>query len=380
MDTYFIESQDISKFYNRVARDYELYVPVRAKSGMKVKCEHSFQLPTGDFLLKNYSDLKKEEVVFNEYRSIEPARSFFARAKEEICDYFTNTDLGGRDRPVAICGFKNCDLFSLKIQDFVFLGGNEQDEFYKVRRENALIISGDCPAFKEACFCRAFDIDPYPTEGFDFNLANIGEGYILDVATDKAKRIAADLKQVLTAATSSQIGRKELNRESVVKRLDEHLAYHKIPKKERLKEIVVAGYNSGVWQEQMQTCVECGGCVFMCDTCHCFLLYDEPSPSCHKEVHRSKEGLGEPDGDNARRMRIWDGCLYKNFTRVAGGANPLKMRYMRLRNRYVKKFDFFIDNLGFQACCGCGRCIDVCPGKIDIRYILKRLHDESRTF
>ncbi len=367
MDTYFIESQDIFKFYDRVARDYELYVPVKAKSGLKVKCDHSFLLPTNDYLLKKYTEIKREDVVFNEYHPVEPARSFFTHAKEEICDYFTDSNPRGttqgvnkvKERPVAICGFKNCDLFSLKIQDFVFLGGNEQDQFYKIRRESTLIISSDCPAFKEACFCRAFDIDPYPSEGFDFNLVNIGDGYILDVATDKAKKIIADIKEILTIATSNQVGRKELNRESVVKRLDDHLSYHKIPKKEQLKEIVVAGHNSDVWQEQMQTCVECGGCVFMCDTCHCFLLYDEP------------------EGDNAKRMRIWDGCLYKNFSRVAGGANPLKMRYMRLRNRYLKKFDFFIDNLGYQACCGCGRCIDVCPGKIDIRYILKRLHDEK---
>jgi len=25
------------------------------------------------------------------------------------------------------------------------------------------------------------------------------------------------------------------------------------------------------------------------------------------------------------------------------------------------------------ACCGCGRCIEVCPGKIDIREVLKDL-------
>jgi ferredoxin len=97
----------------------------------------------------------------------------------------------------------------------------------------------------------------------------------------------------------------------------------------------------------------------MCDTCHCFLLSDDSSSG------------------NARRLRLWDGCLLKNFTKVAGGANPLRLRYMRLRNRYLKKFDFFISNLGYQACCGCGRCIEVCPGKIDIRRILRKLYEEK---
>lgn len=179
------------------------------------------------------------------------------------------------------------------------------------------------------------------------------------MATDKAERVADSIKDILTPANFGQISGRSAKRESVVKRMEEHLSCHQIPKKETLKDIVTAGFNSKVWQEQMQACVECGACVFGCDTCHCFLLADE----ARKNI--------------AQRMRIWDGCLYKNFSAVAGGANPLKMRYMRLRNRYIKKFDFFIDNLGFPACCGCGRCIDVCPGKIDIRYILKRLHDEK---
>jgi ferredoxin len=368
MDTYFIQDKDITRLYDRIAIDYELYVPVKSKSALKLKCEYSFLLPTDDYILKKYSRLDKDKIVFNEYRPIEPARAFFTRFKEEICDYFTG-DIPESERPVAICGLKNCDLFSLKIQDFVFLGGAEQDPFYKVRRENALIISGDCPAFKEACFCRAFNIDPYVSEGFDFNLSPVVGGYILDVGSEKARRIASSIKDVLTPAASNQLSMRELNRESVVEHMDEHLSYHKIPKKETLKEIVLAGYNSQVWNEQMKTCVECGGCVFMCDTCHCFLLSDEPANST-SEVGTYEVGLG-------KRQRVWDGCLYKNFTRVAGGANPLKMRYMRLRNRYLKKFDFFIDNIGYQACCGCGRCIDVCPGKIDIRYILRRLYEEK---
>lgn len=359
MDTHFLKEKDIFRFYDRIARDFELYVPTKAKSGIKVKCDHSFMLPTDDYLLKSYSKVNREDAVFNEYRPIEPARAFFTHPKEDICDYFTGDTPGVPERPVAICGLKSCDLFSLKIQDFVFLGGNEQDQFYRIRRESALIISGDCSAFKETCFCRAFDIDPYAAEGFDFNLAPIAGGYIVNVASDKAKKIASGLKDVFTPANSNQAGMRELNRESIVKRLDEHLSHHKIPKKEILKEIVLTGYDSKIWQEEAQTCVECGGCVFMCDTCHCFLLADNK------------------EGDIAKRIRIWDGCLYKNFAAVAGGANPLKKRYMRLRNRYLKKFDFFIDNIGYQACCGCGRCIDVCPGRIDIRKILRRLHEEK---
>ena len=362
METYFLNSEDIHKFYGAIAKVYDLYVPVKIESQVAPACQSSFRLPTADYLLKNYALLeKKEEAVFNDYRCVEPTRVFFTYFKEDVCSYFTDKAAQEQQdgRPKAICGVKNCDIFALRIQDYVFLNAGEEDPLYARRRKNTLIISGDCPSFKEACFCQAFDIPAYPAQGFDLNLSPLTHGYLLDVDSDKGRAVIKSLKDILSPATFGQISGRSAKRESVRMRLDEHLAQHKIPKKEVLQDIVLSGYASPVWQEQMRTCVECGGCVSACDTCHCFLLSEE-----------RENGL-------FKKMRTWDGCLFKNFARVAGGANPLKMRYMRLRNRYLKKFDFFISNLGFQGCCGCGRCIEVCPGKIDIRYILRKLYEEK---
>jgi len=359
METYFIKQEDVLKFYAHLAQDYALYLPVQTASLSKTKCEYGFNLANAEYALKYYPTIKNQEIVFNEYRTQEPARSFFTYVKEEICSYFRNTQVNNTGKPIAICGFKNCDLFSLKIQDFVFLGGNAADPLYAKRREETLIISGDCSNFKEVCFCKAFDINPYTEEGFDFNFSLFDDGYLVDVASEKARKILSAVKFLFKEADSHQLSRRILKRQALVKRLEEHLSVHKIPPRQDLRQIVVSGFNSRVFYEQALTCVECGGCVFMCDTCHCFLLSDK-----------------KRETDN-QRLRIWDGCLYKNFSRVAGGANPLKLRYMRLRNRYLKKFDFFVENIGYQACCGCGRCIEVCPGKIDIRYILRKLYEEK---
>ena len=160
-------------------------------------------------------------------------------------------------------------------------------------------------------------------------------------------------------ASPAQVAARQQKRDSVVAKLKQHLKPHQIPPKEVLREIVTHGYNSKIWTEESLTCVECGGCNFVCDTCHCFLLSDERFGSVNEKV------------------RLWDACLFANFARVAGGANPMKYRPQRLRNRYLKKFDFFPQNINLAACCGCGRCVDVCPGKIDIRRILKRLNDEK---
>ena len=85
----------------------------------------------------------------------------------------------------------------------------------------------------------------------------------------------------------------------------------------------------------------------------------------------------EKEEDKVVRYRQWDSCMLKDYAGVAGGGNPRPQLWMRLRNRFEKKFDFFPQVAGLQACTGCGRCITACPANIDIRRVLKRLvHSE----
>ena len=121
--------------------------------------------------------------------------------------------------------------------------------------------------------------------------------------------------------------------------------------------IIEKNYVAPLWEEEAQTCVECAACNMICPTCHCFLLYDQ-----------KKEDL-------MARFRVWDSCMLKSFARVAAGANPRPRLWMRLRNRFEKKFDFFPNVFNIFACTGCGRCISACPAKIDIRSVLRRLVD-----
>ena len=73
------------------------------------------------------------------------------------------------------------------------------------------------------------------------------------------------------------------------------------------------------------------------------------------------------------RLLVCDSCMLKGYARVAGGGNPRAKLFMRLRNRFEKKFDFFPKWIHVYACTGCGRCVSACPAKIDIRQVLRKL-------
>jgi len=340
---YYIESAQFNNFYRTLRNTYKVFSPfAKGSPGRET-----------DYLYKNI--LEDEAFVFNSYRAIEPLKSFFTPALEKVTEYFRLDSATPVVAKTVVFGLKNCDIVGHKIQDFVFLEGVEVDVVYRLKRENTILISGDCADFKAVCHCLAWDIQPYPMAGFDINLSPLSDGYLVEVGSQKGEELIQEYKEYFIPAKETQLAGRRVKRDNLIERLKKHLLPQNLVSKDQVQKLVKDGYNLDTWRQFMSTCVECGGCNFICDTCHCFLLADK------KEEQRNA------------RFKLWDACLYANYARVAGGANPLKTRIQRLRFRYTKKFDFFVNNLGMPACCGCGRCIEVCPGKIDIREVLKDL-------
>lgn len=342
MSNYYITDLELDVFLNQLRKDYKVFLPVVRQSRDK-KMDYSYQQVRGDC-----------HFLFNPYRTIEPLKAFFTYPYESLGAYFDFKDQAKLEKQTVIFGVKACDLYAHKIQDFVFLEGTE-DTLYKLRRDNTLIISSDCTDFKDVCHCLAWEILPYPTEGFDLNLSPLNEGYVVEIGSKKGQELIQKYSRYFSLAKESQISFCKKKRQNFIEKLNNHLKPQNLVSKDKVQRLVRLGYDLDTWKDFSLTCVECGGCNLICDTCHCFLLADRRSNSLNEKI------------------RIWDSCQYANFARVAGGANPLKTRSKRLRNRFMKKFDFFVDNLGIPACCGCGRCIEVCPGKIDIREVLKDL-------
>ena len=340
MEILFINLKDFSKLLEDLSEEFDVYVPVKF-SVPEAKQEKEF------LHFEKFNPDILDRIVIGGIRPSEPIKSFLNYTRERI-------DAIPEKKQVLV-GVKACDLTSLPIQDFVFKDNDPPDPFYIQKREDTYIISSDCDLLYENCFCTAAGSTPYPQRGFDLNLSSGINGYLVEVGSDKGKELVEKNKMLFSKAEKRKIEQRDAGRKEFTAQLAKQVADKGIPQFELLKGKMKKKYASGLWEDAVKTCVECGACNLVCPTCHCFFISDQKK------------------GNLTARFRSWDACLYKRFAVVAGGANPRRRLAERLRNRFDKKFDFFPAVLDTYACTGCGRCFEACPGEIDIREVLKNL-------
>jgi len=183
--TYYIESSRLDGLLEELRANHKVFLPV-GKENSSGQADYSYQdaASNGHFL-------------FNPYRVIEPLKTFFTPPLAKAAEYFSQDALDTGPLKTIVFGVKSCDLAGHKIQDFVFLEGVEVDSLYRLKKENIIIISGDCTDFKEVCHCLAWDILPHPTAGFDLNLSPLNDGYLVEVGSEKGEELIQQYKGYL---------------------------------------------------------------------------------------------------------------------------------------------------------------------------------------
>jgi ferredoxin len=340
-----MESVFISKLkplMDAIAGQMELYVPKRVD-------EH--------FVFSKYDPETTADVKINDIRACTPVKEFLFPIREVAATYPVPAE-PKEVKPFAVFGLKDCDLKSIEILDKVFEEEDFKDPLYIARREKMFIISSDCTDVGDSCFCCLFEGKVYSESGFDLNVSEVKDGFIIDCGSGKGHSFVEQHDELFADVPASLLAEREENRKKLQQQLQQQNA--KYDDTTDIREAVLDSEDSEVYNEQAQRCIECQACTRVCPTCHCFYLYD------------SKQA------DYFTKLKIWDSCMRYSYAAVAGGANPNKILGDRMKHRLTHKFVNFLDRYGINMCVGCGRCVDADAGGMDLRDILKRIRQESK--
>jgi ferredoxin len=333
---------ELKPFLDAIGGDMDLYVPKKYGN---------------HYIYNRYDTSSKSPVEFNNIRTCTPVKEFLFPLCELAAIYPEPT--GEKDiKPFAIFGLKQCDLLSIEILDRVFKEAEFEDSLYIARREKMFIISSDCTEPAGSCFCNVLGGKPFAQNGFDLNISQIKEQFIIEAGSQKGEEFIEKHAGLFTKTTEAILAERDKIRIETEKKLEENNANLKF--ESPVNDIVEKSQDSAVYEEEAKTCVECQGCTRVCPTCHCFFLYDTKQE------------------DYFTKMKMWDSCMRIAYAEVAGGANPREALGERLRHRFMHKFSYFLERYGIDMCVGCGRCVDGEAGEVDIRNVLKKLNEELK--
>ncbi len=243
-----------------------------------------------------------------------------------------------------------CDVRGFKVIDRVFVDTDTADPYYRTRREKTTALTLSCPGPWAGCFCTSVGGGPADSKGSDVMMTELDKGFYLEAVTEKGEKILKNPDvQDGSSYQADAAARQKAATEAVRKPFGG----------DRPANLSVERHNSEeFWLDVAAKCISCGACTFLCPTCYCFNITDEPAVT------------------KGERIRSWDACMFAHFTLEASGHNPRPKKNMRYRNRVGHKFYWYPQKYdGAIACTGCGRCIRYCPVSVDISEIVAKLQD-----
>ncbi|MHA1917377.1 MAG: 4Fe-4S dicluster domain-containing protein [Candidatus Ranarchaeia archaeon] len=331
MQQFFLPTDKIHKFLERIMEKHEVIAPQKYEETIEYNA------------LENPEDLDMNFVktVNGIKRFLFPqTETLYSMNKEKDKISIIHNEEENSDR--IIFGARSCDSYAVFQQEMVFDELTAPD--FTKKKKGLIIINVNCIQPDFNCFCNSMGTGPFAKEGYDIELTPIEEGYLFESGSSKGNSIIQETRDILRIATiKEQRTKKDLLNETNSK-------FKRRFNIDTLKEIGDLVFDDPEWDELAKSCIECGGCVFVCPSCTCFDLID-------------KEYI---DSESIEHVRYWDACLLSSFTRMAGGENPRKTKGSRYRQRTYKKLHYTKLWYGSYHCVGCGRCIAICPGDIGI--------------
>ncbi|WP_097461996.1 4Fe-4S dicluster domain-containing protein [Mangrovitalea sediminis] len=243
--------------------------------------------------------------------------------------------------PTAVIGVRACDLAALALQDAHFMAPPHADAHYMARRANLFLVAVNCTHPADTCFCVSTGDGPNATTGYDIDLSELEDGFLIQAGSDEGRQILASLP--LVPASTRQIALAQSQTDKAIAAQSRSLPGH------NLRAALFANLEHPRWQEVADRCLSCGNCTSVCPTCFC---------SSHNEV---------PDlsGTSSEHVREWSSCFTLDHSYMHGYVVRPDTR-TRYRQWLTHKLGSWHEQYGRSGCVGCGRCVSWCPAGIDI--------------
>jgi ferredoxin len=329
MDMLLLKKDSLKDFLSALSPDYALWAPVE-KDGNTL-----FQ-PFVDWQ-NTLPDLTHQAAIIKQ--TIFPQTELLFSFDQN--DQMQEPESGGAKQNILF-GVRPCDARSFSLLDPVFKG-DIPDPYYCARRNSAILIGIACIEPFANCFCTSVGGSPCGQEGLDLLCTDLGDRYLVAVLSEKGTELTNKTSSLFLPAPAEDLKQGADLAQQSTRSIKRQVDLEGLP--EKLSKM----FEHPVWKKMTLKCIGCGICTYTCPTCYCFDIQDEP--------------LAKKRG---RRVRLWDSCMYKEYTLHASGHNPRPTRVERLKNRMYHKFKFNVDSYGTFGCVGCGRCITLCPVNEDL--------------
>ncbi|MCK5069883.1 MAG: 4Fe-4S dicluster domain-containing protein [Desulfocapsa sp.] len=328
-----LSKDNLYPFLRKLTKDARLVAPVKNEYG--------------DTLFSEIDDIDKTKIDL-ENQPQTSLKPFFLPQQETLAEYnivkgdynFTPPEPA---QATIFFGVRSCDLTALLYMDLIFSKPTKDATYYD-RRNNSLIITLGCNQPFDNCFCEATGSGPYMEYGYSLQFIDLGDRYFVSAGRRKGADLLEKWGYFFREVQEEDQKRRyqllleargQFNRNIQVDHACQKLQKETVSEK--------------IWEKLSSRCYDCGGCAYVCPTCTCFSVDDKPQ-----------------DSTSGIRIRTWDACTSSGFTRMAGGHNPVNRNKHALKRRFLHKLKHDYESHGKASCTGCGRCVNICFGGVDI--------------
>jgi len=255
--------------------------------------------------------------------------------------------------PKLLFGLRACDLKGILFAD-EFFKRDFEDVYYTSRMEGRLTVVIGCTSPSPNCFCTSTGTGPFLEDGFDLQLVDLGEEYLVEAGSENGEKFVEEFDDFFREAAEETQTRSEDAKTAAAKAVTLKLDFN-----QAIRRVGADDVPREIYDEIAERCIYCGGCLYVCPTCTCFNVFDDVK------------------GEEGARFRNWDSCVFEGYTREASNYNPRRKKHLRASRRYQHKLKYDYQETGISGCVGCGRCLTSCPVNIGMSTFIENLENRE---